>query len=393
MIKKLKTKLIFISLLSVSIVIGIILLSSYSAAMIKLTIQTDKIIKIISDNIDKTVPDENPFDDLETKYTTRYFTYRTYNHESTPNELDTKKHNIDPKLANKIYKKASHRIFNRGYINSYRYYRQNYDDEQLYIFVDCKTQIQGVNFLVSAAILISLLSLFTIFSLLRLFSFKILHPIIEAYKKQKKFITNASHELKTPLTIITANSELLEMEYGENEYTKTINRQVSKLTTMTNNLVTLSKIDELSTDDDMQDFSITEAAYDYVTEFEKVIGKEFNYKIDEDINYYGNEKLIRNLFSVLLDNARKYSISYVNFKVEKIKNKIHITCENDAENIEKGDLDYFTERFFRKDESRTKILDGTGIGLSLAKEITLIHKGHLKIYSPDGKIYIIHITI
>lgn len=393
MIKKLKTKLIFISLLSVSIVIGIILLSSYSAAMIKLTIQTDRVIKIISDNIDKTIPDENPFDDLETKYTTRYFTYRTYNHESTSNELDTKKHNIDPMLANKIYKKASHRIFNRGYINSYRYYRQNFDDGQLYIFVDCKTQIQGVNFLVSAAILISLLSLFTIFSLLRLFSFKILHPIIEAYKKQKKFITNASHELKTPLTIITANSELLEMEYGENEYTKTINRQVSKLTTMTNNLVTLSKIDELSTDDDMQDFSITEAAYDYVTEFEKVIGKEFNYKIDEDINYYGNEKLIRNLFSVLLDNARKYSISYVNFKVEKIKNKIHIICENDAENIEKGDLDYFTERFFRKDESRTKILDGTGIGLSLAKEITLIHKGHIKIYSPDGKIYIIHITI
>lgn len=392
MIKKLKIKLISIALLSVGIVISIILLSSYTASMAKITYSTDKLINILVEN-NGVFPEPNENLDPETIMKTRYFTHRHFDNESIPDQFDITRNFIEMDEAKAISKKASFRLFNRGYVNSYRYYRYNLDDGKLYIFIDCRNQIQAVSFLVSAAILISLLGLFTIFSLLHLFSFRILRPIVDAYEKQKKFITNASHELKTPLTVITANSELLEMEYGENEYTKTINRQVTKLTNMTNNLVTLSKIDEITMLNDMSLFSLTEVAYDYVTEFEKVLDKKFTYQIDEGINYYGNERLIRNLFSILLDNARKYSISFVDLKVEKNKHKIHIICENDAENIEKGDLDYFTERFYRKEESRAKVLDGTGIGLSLAKEIALIHKGNIKITSPDGKTCLVHITI
>ena len=392
MINKLKRRLILIELLSVGIVITIILFSSYAASMIKITKAADELIDILADNNGE-FPDPNNKIDAETIMKTRFFTYRHYDDESIPDDLDISKNFIEESIAKSIVKKTSDRLFNKGYIKSYRYHKHELDDGYLYIFVNCKSQINAVSFLISAAILISGLILLAIFSLLQLFSVKILSPISGAYEKQKKFITNASHELKTPLTVITANSELLEMEYGTNEYTETINRQVSKLTNMTNNLITLSKMDEITTLSDLSMFSLTEVAYDYATEFEKVFDVEFNYKIEENINCHGNERLIRNLFSILLDNARKYSVSYVNLKVEKAKHKIHIICENDAKNLKKGDLDYFTERFYRDEESRIHVLDGTGIGLSLAKEIASLHKGNIKISSPDGKICIVHITI
>ena len=392
MIKKLKRKLIFIALLSVSIVIGIILFSSYAASMMQITRSADKLIDILAEN-NGVFPEPNSKLDVETIMKTRYFTFKTYDDNSKEDEFDISKNFIEMNDAKLIAKKADRRLLNSGYIKSYRYHRHSIEGGDLYIFVNCKGQINAVSFLISAAILISLLGLLTIFSLLQLFSLRFLRPIIDAYEKQKKFITNASHELKTPLTVITANSELLEMEHGSNEYTETINRQVSKLTSMTNTLITLSKIDEITMLNDFSQFSLTEVAYDYATEFEKVFCVKFDYQIQEEINYHGNEKLIRNLFSILLDNARKYSLSYVNLKVEKSRNKIHIFCENDSLNLEKGDLNFFTERFFRQEESRINVLDGTGIGLSLAKEITLMHKGSIKISSPDGQVCIVHITI
>ena len=243
-----------------------------------------------------------------------------------------------------------------------------------------------------SAIIISLISLFTIFSLLQLFANKILKPIIDAHEKQKKFITNASHELKTPLTVITANNELLEMEYGENEYTQTITKQIVKLTTMTNTLVSLSKIDEMNTLEDMYEFSVTDAAYDIIQTYKKVLEKEFTYEIDENVTLLGNEKLIRDLITLILDNARKYSESYIKFSINKTKGKIHLVCENDTSNIEKGNLNHYAERFYRSDEIRGNVSSGSGIGLSLVKEIVEIHRGIMKIYSPDGKTYIININ-
>ena len=392
MIKKLKRRLILSVLLSIGIVIGIILFSSYFVSMIKITKSTDELIDILAEN-NGVFPEENIGIDPETILKTRFFTYRHYDDESISDNLDISKNFIEDDVANSIIKKTSRRLFIRGYVNNYRFHKHELDDGYLYIFIDCKSQINAVNYLMSAAFGISFLILLAIFSLLQILSTKILRPISDAYEKQKKFITNASHELKTPLTVITANSELLEIEYGENEYTETINRQVAKLTNMTNNLIALSKIDEIASLNEHAVFSLTEVAYDYATEFSKVFDVNFNYEIEERINFYGNERLIRNLFSVILDNARKYSVSFVNLKVKKSKGKIHIIAENDAKNIKKGDLKVFAERFYRDEQSRIAAIDGTGIGLSLALEIVLLHKGNMKIYSPDGKVCILYITI
>lgn len=400
MIKKLKIKLIAICLLAVGIVLSIIVSTSYVAAMLNITRTTDSIINYIHNNGDIIIRHDsslNPDED-DTLKETRYFIVKTYD-VAKPDEIQVSNTSINNNrvkfLSNRV---LNQKLFNRGYIDGYRY--RKYDivenDKKIgdvMIFIDCNRQIFNIRFMLVSATVISLLSMLTIFSLLRVFANKILKPIIDAHEKQKKFITNASHELKTPLTVITANNELLEMEYGENEYTKTISKQITKLTSMTNTLVTLSKIDEMNTLEDMSDFNIGDAAYDTVNIYTKIINKEFTYEIDENIMFFGNEKLIRDLFTILLDNARKYSTSYVKFSVNKSKGKIHIICENDAPNLEKGNLNHFAERFYRADESRVTIKDGSGVGLSLAKDIIEIHHGSMKIYSPDGEKCIINIYL
>lgn len=393
MIKKLKNKLIFIALLSVAIVLTIIISTSYIASIINITINTDSLINNLYINNGEFYIEQNNKIDQDTFSQTRYFIVDYSNDGVTPPKINSKEIHISEDSIVHLSNRAKGRIFNKGFVSGYRYNRYYSDSGTKIIFISCHRQMGNVHFLISCAILISLISLVTIFSILRLFANKILKPIIEAHEKQKKFITNASHELKTPLTVITANSELLEMEYGENEYTKTINKQINKLTNMTNALVMLSKIDEMNTLNDMSEFSLSDAAYDTACEYVRVINNEFNFQIDEELNYFGNEKLIRNLISIILDNARKYSKTFVNFTVTKSKNKIVMTCTNDSDGLVKGNLMNFSERFYRSDESRATVFDGSGIGLSLAKEIVEIHRGNMKIYSPDGQLFVISINL
>lgn len=400
MIKKLKFKLIAVCLLSVSIVLAIIVSTSYIAAILNITRTTDTLISIIHNNGDVIIHnpndvESNTYDSLRE---TRYFIVKSYD-VSKPDEILVSNTSISNTRVNMLAKRAENeRLLTRGYVDGFRYRKFDIEENntkigETFIFVDCGRQIFNIRFMLVSATVISLLSLLTIFSLLRLFSNKILKPIIDAHEKQKKFITNASHELKTPLTVITANNELLEMEYGDNEYTKTISKQVLKLTSMTNTLVTLSKLDEMNTLEDMSDFNVSDAAYDTINLYSKVINNKFTYDVQENLTLCGNEKLIRDLLTILLDNARKYSTSYVKFSINKYKSKIHITCENDAANLKKGSLDHFAERFYRSDESRVTTKDGSGVGLSLAKDIVEIHRGSMKIYSPDGEICIINIYL
>ncbi len=401
MIKKLKFKLIAICILSVSIVLTLIVATSYFATMLNITLETDKTIKLINKNSTGLLADTSSLDDefLQETKELHYFIYKNFDEEDRKDYYFSKDVNLSKDKVNFFINRASRdRVLNKGYISGYRYQKFDIIENdnvigETFIFVNCNRQIFYMRFMLVSAVIISLLTLFTIFSLLQLFASKILKPIIDAHEKQKKFITNASHELKTPLTVITANNELLEMEYGENEYTQTISKQVSKLTTMTNTLVSLSKIDEMNTLEDMSEFSLTDAVYDIVHTYKKVLEKEFTYDIEENVTLLGNEKLIRDLLTLLLDNARKYSTSYIKLSISKTKGKIHLICENDASNLTKGNLNHFAERFYRSDESRSTVSDGSGIGLSLAKEIVEIHHGSMKISSPDGKVCIINITL
>ena len=211
------------------------------------------------------------------------------------------------KYAASLYKKQ-HTL---GFISCYRYQLGTTgDNTRMYIFVNCERELNTFHTFLLASIGISLAGLLLVFLLVVLFSGMLVKPVAESYEKQKRFITDASHEIKTPLTIIDANTEVLEMTGGENQWTKSTRKQIARLTSLTEKLVFLSRMDEESTQLEMTDFAISDAVIDTAEPFVSYAasrGKTLELDIAPDLTYHGNEGCIRQCVSLLLDNAVKYS--------------------------------------------------------------------------------------
>ena len=246
------------------------------------------------------------------------------------------------------------------------------------------------NFLISSLV-IAAIAYTALAGLIIISSHFIFKTSEESYRKQKAFVTNASHELKTPLTIISTDLELIKMDHGDNEWIDSIDDQVRRLTIMTKQLVTLSKLDE----SDLKNFpftnlSLSKIANESVSSFLPLYEKnnyKFNSDIDEDIEIKGNNNLINELFYIFMDNANKYATpkGEIGLSIKKDnKNKIKVTFYNDIEDDE-IDVNQMFERFYRSPNSNKK--EGSGIGLSIAKEIIDLHKGKVKTSLKDNKIY------
>lgn len=205
----------------------------------------------------------------------------------------------------------------------------------------------------------------------------------EAYRKQKRFITNASHELKTPLTVISADLDLIEMDHGKSEWSQSIRDQLVRLTDMTNQLVTLSKLEE---DDPsrfpFEDFSLNEVCEKAVESFSPLFKKEgikFAYNINGNLTMHGNRKLIDELIRIFLDNSLRYTggekkASY--FVVSENKGKIEIRFSNTVDKSDEVDVKQIMDRFYRSPSAKK---EGSGVGLSIAQEIINLHKGKISV--------------
>lgn len=282
-----------------------------------------------------------------------------------------------------------------GYFNCYKYraisvFGTAKEQHTMYIFLDCQRELTTFRDFLFASIAVSLLGMFLVFLLVVVFSRLLVKPVAESYEKQKRFITDASHELKTPLTIIDANTEVLEMETGENEWTKSIHNQIRRLTSLTEKLVFLSRMDEEAARLTMLDFSLSDAVAETAKPFEALASaqhKTLELTIAPNLSYHGDEATIRQLVSLLLDNAIKYSTENGSICLSlqaNGKNKV-LTVWNTAEGLTPGRLDILFERFYRPDTSRSSSTGGYGIGLSVAKAIVTAHKGRITAKSADGK--------
>ena len=227
-----------------------------------------------------------------------------------------------------------------------------------------------------------------VFVLVVLLSEVALKPIIESYEKQKRFITDAGHEMKTPLTVISANTEIIEMENGDSQWTDGIKNQVAKLASLTEKLVILSKMEE-GAKLEMNEFSLSEALFDTCDQYKSIAmsaGVTFNVAITENITVMGNEGEIRRCASLLLDNAFRYvnKGGTVEIRAQKLANVVEVRFLNSTDGVEKGSLDRWFDRFYRTDLSRNSSTGGSGIGLSVVKAIVNAHGGTVKAHSPDG---------
>lgn len=272
----------------------------------------------------------------------------------------------------------------KGFIDIYRYMVVGCDDEtggSRIIFVDCRQEIESFKNTLVYSVGVSLLGFLAVFTLVLFWSKKIFKPVADSYEKQKRFITDASHEIKTPLTIIDANTEVIEMVNGESEWTQNTRDQVRRLTSLTNQMVALSRLDENPEPREKSEFDFSEVAYEVIDHFStlsEVRGKKINADIEDGIKYTGDENSIRQLISILVDNAMKYAVETtpIDISLRRDGRKVRFMLRNLTDEMDEGSQDILFERFYRPDSSRNSETGGSGIGLSLAKsivELSLIH--------------------
>lgn len=277
-----------------------------------------------------------------------------------------------------------------GFIGSYRFLKAETNVGNLILFLNCQREIDSYESFVRNSILISIIVIISVFILIVLVSKKVIAPIQQSYLKQKQFITGASHELKTPLAIISSNADVLEMENGTSKWTTNIHNQVDRLTSLVNSLVVFSRMEEKDTVE-RTSFDLTEVLKSRIEDFDELANFQKKYiatDIDTNLNYYGEKDSIVQLMDILLENAIKYAPVEGDILVKLKRNKklAFLTVSNKAD-VEKGDLSKVFDRFYRLDESRNSAVKGYGIGLSMAKLITEKHKEIIKAYAPEDGIF------
>lgn len=281
-----------------------------------------------------------------------------------------------------------------GYVGTYRYLKVNNDAGNLVLLLNTQRDLDSFHAFMRNSIIVSSIVILSVFILLVLISKKVIAPIQQSYQKQKQFITDASHELKTPLAIIRSNTDVLELENGDSKWTKNIQNQVDRLTSLVNSLVVFSRMEEKDTAEKVK-FNLSESLHARIDDFEELASfqkKHIIADIDNNIYYRGEQQAIVQLMDILLENAIKYATKETNINVTLKKNKKYAMMKiSNQANVKKGDLRKVFDRFYRLDESRNSTVKGYGIGLSMAKLIAEKHKEVIKAYAPEDGIFKIEV--
>jgi len=219
-----------------------------------------------------------------------------------------------------------------------------------------------------------------------------IRPYIKNYENQKRFITNAGHELKTPLAIISANTELQELMTGENEWTESTKDQVKRLSNLINQMVVLARLEE-QPDVTLVDVNFSEVVKKVAGNFKSVIekaGKKYEIKLQEDIHVKATEDELYELVSILIDSACKYCDEdgqiFVTLTKAKRGKRARLTVANSYADGKNVDYSRFFDRFYREDESHNQKQPGYGIGLSMAESLVRIFKGRIWVSYKKGLI-------
>ncbi|MGB8452424.1 MAG: HAMP domain-containing sensor histidine kinase [Anaerocolumna sp.] len=401
MIKKLQRKFVMITMLSLFLVMDLLVGSINMINFYQMDRRVNGAIKILSENhgkfpkIEMGKPPLNKPDfsfqmNEETPFETRYFTVEV---SDTGNiqEIDTShiaavSSEDAVEYTNKVLSSGK----NSGYKGIYKYTAVEQAHGSMLIFVDCRSQIQTSTLFLLISSGVALATLLLVFLLVSVFSKKAIKPIIISMEKQKQFITDAGHEIKTPLAIISANADVLELTGGENEWITSIRNQTNRLNKLVKNLLMLSKMDEDSIKLMFHDFNLSEAVLEIAGSFEALAGtqkKQLWMDIQPGLILHGDENSFCQLISTLTDNAIKYSNKngIIKISLRNAKKGIRLDVYNTTDEIDTHNLNQLFDRFYRADSSRSRETGGYGIGLSIAKSIVEAHHGKISVKSEDGK--------
>ena len=405
MIAKLRKKLIFVSMVSLFIVLFVLILSIGILNYRKLVTDADHVLSILAENNGKFPKREEPKEppkpeknfseknhllSPELPYESRYFS-ATVNKEGEVLSVEAGKIvTVNEETIIEYVQEVWQKGKQKGFIENYRFLLSRNDTEIRIIFLDCGRSLNTFRMFLFIAAFVSFLGFLAVCLLMIFLSAYIVKPFLENYEKQKRFITDAGHELKTPLTIIDADAEVLEMDFGENEWLSDIQNQTKRLTDLTNNLILLARMEEESMKLPMVEFPLSDVAEEVIGNFQtlaKAQNKFLHGKIQPMISMKGDEKAIRQLIGILLDNAVKYSDEKgeILLTVEVQRNHIFLSVFNTTEFINKKEIAHLFERFYRADKSRNSQTGGYGIGLSIAAATVRANKGKISAITEDEK--------
>lgn len=401
MIKKLQRKFILITMSSLFAVMLLMVGAINGINLYKMNENINGTMQFLSDNQGRFPapemkdhmyfgPNDGKFDmNVETPYKTRYFTV-TLDENGEAGLIDTGHIKaVTPNDAKDYAESIFKENHTSGYMSIYKYHVIKQTNGYMVIFIDCREQIENATTILFISLGVAATTLILVFILVSVLSKRAIKPIIESTEKQKQFITDAGHEIKTPIAIISANADVLELTGGKSEWITSIRNQTTRLDKLVKNMLMLSKMEEGNIKLVFSDFDVSETLIETVGPFETMAemqNKKFFMDIQPGLKIHGDESSIQQLVSTLADNAIKHSNDGGTIKISlsQAKKGIKIDFYNTTEPIDTDNLDKLFDRFYRSDSSRSRETGGYGIGLSIAKSIVEAHHGKIGVTSEDG---------
>lgn len=403
MFKQLKVRFILLAMISMTVTLVIAFTAVNVTLRVRLAKITDEIIEVLYENggafpifnrADGTPKQRDDKFHSETPFQTRY--YIAYINDETEQIFNADFSHIAIMNINMIKEQVNeirNGKKNRGYIDNYRFARFQTENGMMIIGVDCQLDISTVDTLLTITLITISSCVIVVLILLIVLSKYVLKPFEENREKQRRFITDAGHELKTPIAIIQSNTEVMEMIDGENKWLTNIKRQTVRMGNLVSGLIELSKMDEqVLSEKEKQKIILSEIVYDSVESF-KVPAETKGIRLSADIApgvfVMGDLEDIIRLVGILLDNAIKYTDDRKEIKVKLTgkSKKAQLVVSNTCRGLDRASVPKFFDRFYRSDSSRNSDTGGYGIGLSMAQMIVQNHKGKLSVhYSEDERV-------
>lgn len=407
MIRRLRIKLVAVSMLSLFLVLFLIVGAVNLVNYRDILREADETLALLAENQGRFPKPEDDFhrgdgrfprdQSPELPYESRFFSVLLEPPEKVVTVDTGRIAAIDSDKAIAFAREVSRSGKTSGFHGAYRFLCVQEGELQRVIFLDCTRGLSTFRTFLLGSCAISACGLLAVFLLMLLLSRRIVKPFSENYEKQKQFITDAGHELKTPISIIDADTEVLAMELGENEWLQDIHKQSSRLASLTSDLIYLSQMEEAHCLQ-MLDFPFSDLVEETAQSFlapAKTQSKTLGIQVEPMISLCGDEKALAQLVTQLLDNALKYAPEngWVKLNLSKTGKSVRLTVENAAQDVQEDQLPHFFDRFYRGDKARSSQTGGYGIGLSIAKAIVQAHKGKITASTRDGASILITVTL
>lgn len=341
------------------------------------------------DNIPEFIPDRQ--DDRHMEIVTSHFILVKY---SSDNQLISIENSLSDSYSDEEIEQYCEEILEKGKpqgtVGQLRYVFHQNNDGAVIAFIDHTAQMQNSRNLLTISIILGVVGLIAFAFLSYVLSGLMVRPVEEAFQKQKQFISDASHELKTPITVILSNSELLEDQIGENKQLSYIKKECDQMHHLVTSLLTLTHLEQTPYESiEKHTFCLSDALLERILPLESIAyekGITMQEDITPNLSYWGVREQLQQVATILIDNALNHTDEkgIINISLHKTQHHLVFTVSNTGAAIPEEEREKLFERFYRVDKARNRTSGHYGLGLSIAKTIVNNHKGKIHIECKDG---------